>query len=36
MPNGQAPRSDSNYERNYLLGAYDNIPTKYSANRDGI
>ena len=36
MPNGQAPRSDSNYERNYLLGAYDKIPTKYSANRDGI
>lgn len=29
MSNGQAPRSDSNYERNYLQGIYDEIPSKY-------
>lgn len=33
MPNGQAPRSDSNYERNYLQGTYDDIPLKYK-NRE--
>ena len=26
LANGQAPRSDSNYEKNYLLGLYDEIP----------
>lgn len=25
LPNGQAPRNDSNYEKNYLQNAYDNI-----------
>jgi AAA15 family ATPase/GTPase len=27
LPNGHTPRSDSNYERNYLLGLYDQIPS---------
>ncbi|MCR5049814.1 MAG: ATP-binding protein [Paludibacteraceae bacterium] len=26
LANGQAPRNDSNYEKNYLSGLYDNIP----------
>lgn len=26
LANGQAPRNDSNYEKNYLLGLYDEIP----------
>jgi AAA15 family ATPase/GTPase len=28
LPNGQPPRTDSNYEKNYLQQLYDSIPSK--------